>query len=418
VHPSLASYCRARKDFFDRYGQRWPATLADAFDILEVYPLQRAEVNEIRKASSCLAGLFAKALALLECASDEVFTHLGVPDRLKDIVKVRIPGLPACVMGRFDLARSKDGYKLLEFNADSPGLVVEAFSVNSGVCRHAGRPDPNEGTERMLADALAGATQAAVAHLKRPAGARTNVVVSAWGYSARDQAIASYLRDLLQPLAAIPIPVEQIRIDDSGVYTPTGEAIDVLVRAFPLDSISKNGFQRRGKARTSEVGTILSRLIEDRHVALVNAPAAFLLGGKALQVLIWGLYEAGKYFHEEDRRLIEKYMVPVYLDPPTNESAYAVKPIYGSEGDSVLMLDAQRRVISASLDTTYVEQPAVYQRYIDLPHEELMTEYGPQTLHLVTSCFVISGRASAICIRAGEAITNELAWVLPICIED
>lgn len=418
VNPSLASYRRDRKFFFDLYGQRWPATLADAFDLLEVYPLPASEVNEIREVTSNLAELFAKIFALLESASGDVLTHLGVPDKWRGIARSRIPGLPPCVVGRFDLARTNEGYKLLEFNSDSPGLLVEAFSVNSGVCCHAGKADPNEGAERVLADALGMAIKAALAHLEKSAGTETNVVVSAWGNAPRDQAIASYLRDLLQPTPAISIPVEQIQINDLGLFTPGGEAIHVLVRAFPLNSIDGNVFRQRGKARTSEMETLFSRLIEDKRVALVNPPAAFLLGSKALQALIWGLYEAGKYFQEQDRKLIARYMLPVYLDAPEDGAAYAVKPIYGSEGDSVRLLDSDQKVISASLDTTRLDRPTVYQKYVDLPCKQLMTEYGPRKLHLVTSCFAVNGAASAICIRAGELITNELAWVLPVCISD
>ena len=416
VDPSLASYCRARRLFFDLYGQRWPITLADAFDLLEVYPLPASEVNEIREVTSSLAELFAKVFALLESASGDVLTHLGVPDRWKGIAKSRIPGLSPCVIGRFDLARTNEGYKLLEFNADAPGLLVEAFSVNSAVCRHGQNIDPNEGAERVLADALGTAIKAALAHLEKSAGAETNIVVSAWGNAPRDQAIASYLRDLLHPIPAISIPVEQIQIDDLGLFTLGGKAIDVLVRAFPLNSIGGNGFRHRAKVRTWETETQLARLIADKRVALMNPPAAFLLGSKALQALIWGLYEEGRYFQEQDRKLIARCMVPVYLDPPEDGTACAVKPIYGSEGDSVRLLDTSQKVISASLDTTCLDQPMVYQKYLELPCKELMTEYGPRKLHLVTSCFVVGGVPSAICIRAGELITNELAWVMPVCI--
>jgi hypothetical protein len=58
----------------------------------------------------------------------------------------------------------------------------------------------------------------------------------------------------------------------------------------------------------------------------------------------------------------------------------------------------------------------VHQKRVDVPALELMTEYGPRKLHLVTSCFLVSGIATGICVRARDEITDELAWVLPVCI--
>lgn len=414
----LVAYRRARMDFFDRYGYQWPATLDDAFDILEVYPLPRAEVNAVRNAAAGLAEIYAKTANLLASASDDVLAGLGVPSHLRRLSKSCFRDAPGSVLGRLDLARTEEGYKLLEFNADSPGLVVEAFSVNRAVCRAADRPDPNEGCEQALAVTLRGAVQSAVARLERADRTKANVVVSASSYSPRDQAIASYLRDLLQPLSATSLPAEQIAIGGSGLYTPAGEVIDVLVRVFPLQCIGNRLFQQRSSVENSDMASLFSHLVESRRVALINPPAAFLFASKALQAAVWAFFEAGEYFQEPEHILIEKYMLPAYLDLPEDNRAYAVKPIYASEGDSVVLLNSDRKVISASLDNTYLDRPAVYQRFVDLPHEELMTEYGPRKLHLVTSCFVAGGVPSAICIRAGELVTNELAWVLPVCIGD
>jgi len=158
------------------------------------------------------------------------------------------------------------------------------------------------------------------------------------------------------------------------------------------------------------------RFVEQRRLAIINAPFSFLLQSKALQAVIWNLFESGQYFAEDERRLIERYMLPTYLDPPADNTAYVVKPVYGAEGDTVKVVTPGGGVVDKSVYTSYSDQVMVYQKYVDLMPSEMMTEYGPRTLHVVTSCFLIAGKPSGICMRAGEAITDESAWVLPVCI--
>jgi glutathionylspermidine synthase len=84
-------------------------------------------------------------------------------------------------------------------------------------------------------------------------------------------------------------------------------------------------------------GTML-RLVESRQLAIINPPFSFLLESKALQAVIWNLADSGTYFTADERKLIRRHMLPTYLDPPTDNSAYVVKPIYGGEGDTVSVM--------------------------------------------------------------------------------
>jgi hypothetical protein len=52
-------------------------------------------------------------------------------------------------------------------------------------------------------------------------------------------------------------------------------------------------------------------------------------------------------------------------------------------------------------------------QFVPLPTRNLMTEHGVRTLHLVASCFLVSGRPSGIIFRAGGEITGDDAWVVP-----
>ncbi len=413
----LSKYRSARQDFFARYGARWAGTLADEFDVLAPFKLSRSEADEILQTAGNLAQIYRRTAQLLRQLSVHALSELGVPDHLLQFVRCVIPEMADCVVGRFDLARTESGYKLLEFNADVPGLIVEAFSINAEVCRHAGKEDPNHGSERILAQALYDAVRAGIEYVDKSGCEGPNVVVAYVDCYTRDAAMAKYLCRLIEPYSTQYAPISSLSIDNQGLYDPNGKRIDVLYRVFPLQFIRNEIFQPRGISIDPEMGGTLLRLVESRQLAMINPPFSFLLESKALQAVIWNLADSGACFTADERRLIARHMLPTYLDPPADNSAYVVKPIYGAEGDTVTVIAPDGSVMSQSECTTYSDRPMVYQKLVIVPALELMTEFGRRTLHVVTSCFLISGTPTGICMRAGESITDDSAWVLPSCIK-
>ncbi|HJY79864.1 MAG TPA: glutathionylspermidine synthase family protein [Candidatus Binatia bacterium] len=420
-------YRQARQDFFARYGALWPGTVADPYDILEPIALPRAEIALLLQSAACLAAIYQRTAPLLRTLSDEALLELGLPPATLKVVRCILPGVADTVVGRFDLARTLDGYKLLEFNADTPGLVVETFSVNHTVCQEAGKVDPNEGGEQILSEALRDAVRAGLKYVGTGEQQRANIVVTACGRYSRDAGIAGYLVKLLQqydPMRTQYTPIEELSIDNNGLYDPQGKRIDVLLRVFPLQFFRNCLSWRGSSAQPIDTGAEadceegLFNLLKRRRLAVINPPSAFLLESKALQVVIWNLFEERMYFNSSERLLIEKYMLPTYLDPPSAREPYVVKPTLGAEGDSVALVNPALGSVRRALCTTYADQSMVYQRYVELPEMEVLTELGPQVLQMLTSCFVISGRPVGVCIRAGGAITDETAWVLPVCMAD
>jgi glutathionylspermidine synthase len=412
----ISDYRLARQEFFVRHGARWPGTLADAFDILAPERLTRAETCEILLAAAGLARIYELAARLLHRLPDRALLEMGVPTHLLPTARCTIPGMPDCVIGRFDLARTERGYKLLEFNADVPGLLVEAFPINAQICLDLGKDDPNEYLEQVLIQALAGAVQAGLEYVGKPGGDQANVVVTCEGHCRRDRDLANYLCGLIKAFPVQYAPIRSLGIDAQGIYDPSGKRIDVLYRVFPLRFIRNELFRQQGTPLNPEMGGMVLQLVEQRRLAIINPPFSFLLESKALQAVIWNLFELGLYFAEKERRLIEQYMLPTYLDPLPGTAAQVMKPVYGAEGDTVKVITADDRVICQAPCTSYSDQIMVYQKHVELPALDMMTEYGQRTLQVVTSCFLISGKPAGICMRAGGPITDDSAWVLPVCI--
>jgi glutathionylspermidine synthase len=358
---------------------------------------------------------------------DDALLDMGLSPAMVRWIRSAAPGPAATVIGRFDFVRTRHGFKMLEFNADVPGLLVETFSVNRAVCNEHGKLDPNEGAENFLARALLDSIRSTLAGAGIVNVREANIVVSSWGRSPRDTGIAAYLLAMLRSSDSVQArysPIERLSVDWDGLYDVLGKRIDLLVRVFPLQDLehrlSWHGAAARGAAiragATDHPANALNALLNTHRLAVVNPPSAIVLESKVAQVVIWNLYEQGAYFDHEERSLVESYLLPTYLDPPPGNEPYVVKPAFGADGDTIAIVNPDVGVVNQSKCTTYSDQTMVYQRYAELPAMEIPTELGPRVLKTITSCFVVSGVPIGVCMRAGGAITDDSAWVLPVCV--
>lgn len=418
----LRDYRAKREDFFARFATLWPGTLPDPFQLLDLYPLPRAEVAAIIQAATAIALIYKRTAALLRTVTDEALLQMGLPPETLELARAEVPGMPDSVIGRFDLVKTPNGYKLLEFNADVPGMLVETFPINARACEEAGKVDPNRDGEQLLAAGLAQALRAGLAYVGKGEGEPAHVVFTSSGRRAREKDIALYLMSLLAGPGSMCkqyVPLEALDVNEAGLRDPAGHQIDVLCRSYPLQYLQRNlAYATSGRSGAPHDDQLLSRLVIQRRLALVNPSSAFLIASKAVQTVIWGLYEAGLYFDEAERALIACHLLPTYLDPLFKGERYVSKPVYGSEGDTVAVIDPELGAVAKNSGQTFAEQPMVYQQYMELPQVELMTEEGPQRLQLLTSCFLIADQPVGICLRAGHEITDASWWFMPVCVAD
>lgn len=416
----LVSYRSRRESFYRRFGGLWPGTLLDPYDLLEVYPLPSEEIAAITQAAEAMARIHRRTSTLLRTVPDEALLQMGLPRETLNLSRMQTPGMPDTVIGRLDLVKTVDSYKMLEFNADTPGLLVETFAINAKVCDESGKINPNQHGETALIAALKGAICAGLEYVGRTEGEQGNVVFTSRSTYKRDEDIALYLMGLLALPNGIQkhyVPLEMLRGDEQGLYDSNGKQIDVVYRFHPIQFFRGKMFRdNNGGNADMYDGALLFDLVSRRRLAIINPPSAFMLGSKAVQSIIWGLFQQGIYFSAEERFLIERYFLPTYMDPVFYDEPYVVKPVYGSEGDTVAIINSRLGEVFRSNNSTYVEQPMVYQKYVELPRIEIMTEDGRRSLSLLTSCFLIDGQPVGISLRAGEAITDFSWWSVPICV--
>lgn len=374
-------------------------------------PLSAGDLRALRAATAALGAIFAKTVAVVQAGPPELLSELGIPAAAHDAV--RLAGLPgaATLIGRFDFARTPAGWKLLEFNSDTPGGIVEAFHVNPRVCAHHRAADPNAGLEATLPAAFR-----AAADLYRARGFDTGrVAFSALDWHAEDAGTARYLCRVAG-LGGRFVPLKDLRIvGDALCAADDGhEPIGLWYRLHPLGLMAADrdhdGYP---------TGRHLLGLIARGRVALINPPVALIGQSKALQALIWSLADTGGFFTAAERDTIVAHLLPTSFDNTfAGRCPHVVKPVLGREGGGITILAADGATIARDRENYYWDQPMIYQQYQDLETADLPTLAGPKTGRLVWGSFLINGEPSAVVARLGGLITDDLAYFVPVRLDD
>lgn len=410
---AAADYAAARGRFYAQFPHFEADIDGREYALYQTYALDAAECRLIREAASALWHLYSRVAPLLRELPDAALLGLGLPPQTLAVARVGMDGVTDTVIGRFDLARTEQGYKMLEFNADTPTFVLECFQMNGRVCDALGVSDPNAAQEQQLADAITYACHCALRQVGKSEHDPARVAFASFGASREDRGTTEYLLGLARlpsGAQASYVPIEALRVSASGLYDGQGERIDALYRLYPLEFFALDRDPRSGAA----IGQMLFDLVLQNKLALINPPGAFLLQSKAVQAVLWGLAEAGAYLDNWECGLVRQYMLPTYLDPVFGQAAHVVKPVLGREGDTVAIVTPSCREQAGAQSFTH--QPVVYQQYVEMPRANVMTREGIQSKCLLTSCFVLNGQPGAIGLRAGGRITDTRSLFLPVSV--
>jgi len=156
---------------------------------------------------------------------------------------------------------------MLEFNAETPTDIVEAFYVNGQVCDRFGARDPNAG----LAMGLKQAFSRAVTAYRAQGFATERIVFSSVDWHEEDAGTTRFL--LAQSgLSAEFVPLSQLRVFEDRVqvlderqHTP----VDLMYRLHPLEKLASEK-----DADGYPAGCHVLDIVARGKLALVNPPAA------------------------------------------------------------------------------------------------------------------------------------------------
>lgn len=364
--------------------------------------------QEIASATEGLGSIYAKTVFAVQSADEELLLELGIPKEALLAVRVLVKPEMVTAIGRFDFVQSAEGLKMIEFNADTPTSVVEAFFVNGKACTYFGANCPNEEMEGQINKAFTGIVES----YKEQGYATDSIVFSALGWHDEDRDTVKYLMDH-SGLKAKFVALEDLRVFEDRLCALIDEQlipIDVWYRLHALEKLAVENDERDQYPTGAHVLDLVAR----GKLAIINPPSAFVAQTKALQSLIWNLHEAGEFYTPHEHLLIENYMLPTYMENRfLNDLPYVSKPIFGREGGAVSLFEANGQVVEQDKDEFYWDQPMIYQKRVEMEEVESNTASGPYRGRLLWGSFLVGGKASAICARIGERITGNLSCFLP-----
>lgn len=369
--------------------------------------------QEIAFATEALGAIYAKTVFAVQSADEELLLELGIPEEALLAVRILVKPEMVTAIGRFDFVQTSEGLKMIEFNADTPTSVVEAFFVNGKACTYFGEKSPNKGMEVQINKAFTDILES----YKEQGYATDSIVFSALGWHNEDRDTVKYLMDQ-SGLAANFVALEDLRVSEDRLCALIDEQlipIDVWYRLHALEKLAEDN----DEGDEYPTGAHVLDLVARGKLAIINPPSAFVAQTKALQSLIWNLHEAGEFYTPQEHQWIESYMLPTYMENRfLNKSPYVTKPILGREGGAVSLFEADGQVVEQDQDGFYWDQPMIYQKRVDMEEIESNTACGSYRGRLLWGSFLVGGKASAICARIGERITGNLSCFLPTGIKN
>jgi glutathionylspermidine synthase len=188
------------------------------------------------------------------------------------------------------------------------------------------------------------------------------------------------------------------------------EPVDVLYRLHAIEILAEDKDEDG-----YPTGAHLLSLMAGQKLVSINPPSALLSQTKALQALIWNLYETNTFFNEEERDVIKTYMLPTYLENNfKGHAAYVKKPFFGREGGAVSLYDRNGNLIARDDQDLYWDQPMIYQQLVSLQKVEVETLKGAYQGELLWGSFLIGGKPSAVIARVDQKITGNLSCFVPV----
>lgn len=383
----------------------------EEYALYDAFALSKEEVEEIRQATEKVGHIFSKATNILQSfQNEELYETLGYP--VNTIPYLSLSHLPVkSVIARIDFAKTEQGLKVLEINADTPTFISETFSVNEVVCNHFALENPNKESEKQLKEEM----ERSILETAMRYGFQKefHLVFTSHKDSIEDTYTCKYL-ERLQGFPSSFCYLEDLQIDEDGLYDKEGRRIDVLYRqTYPLEYLAE---EQDGEG--NEIGKLLLEHVKDRKVAMLNPFSAFTMQNKALQCFIWESVEMDlPLFDETEKEWVRTYFLRSYMNPAYFQEQgiqYVEKPIFGREGDTVCIKKGNGQDEYANEKRNYTSFSQMYQQYVDMPKHIVQTEKGSKETYLLLGSFLVNGKASAIGMRAGDKITGDEAYFLPI----
>ena len=334
--------------------------------------------------------LTARDVELIETATNELwlrcldavqhvidrrrYAELGIPDVAIPLIEASWNDDHPSIYGRFDLAyRTGEPPKLLEFNADTPTMLLEA-----AVVQWHWKEDVFPGADQFnsIHEKLIAKWQSLREYLREP-------IHFAHAESVEDLMTTTYLRDTAEQAGyqTVGLHVSDIGWHPLRGFTDLDErSILNIFKLYPWEWMLREAFAAH---------------LRPGAPYWIEPPWRMILSNKSILPILWELFPD------------HPHLLPAFGDPRRLRE-WVKKPRFGREGQNVEIQTATR---TERQPGDYNDAPFVYQQYFELPVYD-----GRRA---IVGSWVVDQESAGIGIRESEGlITKNESPFVPHIIED
>ncbi|MDX5346702.1 MAG: glutathionylspermidine synthase family protein [Hymenobacteraceae bacterium] len=317
---------------------------------------------------------------------DSFMQMLAIPENLWQVVrKSWHDDRHWHIYGRFDLAMTADGPKLLEFNADTATSIPETAVVQWASLAAAGKHEAQQ---------LSGLYEALVEQFlelrEQNSDLSPDLLLVYIGASQEDKTNCDVLAEAAKEAGfnTHTCPIDEMILSEKGgergvwkeVESGEWQLFPFLFKLVPWEQIAWE---------EPELCEGLSNLVLTRNVVVINPAYTLLFQSKGMLAWLWMRYPNHPLLLETD------------FQPISGKSIR--KPFFGREGQNITV--AEDEVVQLQVEGEYSQQQFVHQRYCHLSQDKNGHQYQAGVFW--------AGEGCAIGFRRDKSIITNLSQFLP-----
>ena len=368
----------------------WDWVIEDAcqnYVAREAVQLPENDAETLLQAADTLYDMLVQAIP--DPIPDEFLRQLAIPSILWEAVRHSWDDERHWhLYGRFDLALTPNGPKLIEFNADTATSLPETTVVQWASLVAAGQAEDDRqanGLFECLEDqfrhwrALNNDLQATLLLVYLPDSAEDEANCAVLAEAART---AGFADTYTCPVDDMKVSVQD---EDRGIWAETvpgqWQRFDFLFKLVPWEILAEE---------EPDLTTDLTQLLLSRDVVIANPAYALLFQSKALLAHLWRIFP-------HHPLLLEASLQPL-------AGHHVRKPFFGREGQNVAEIQADG-LASTEIPGDFSSQPQLYQEWAELPTDDQNRRYQAGVFW--------AGEACAIGFRREAGLITNLSEFVP-----
>ncbi len=357
--------------FLESIGFSWHTDWDDGTPYLidRVVEVEEVEANAYADAANELYDMFVEAGDYV--IENDLFAELGIPYNLIDIVKASWENdVHWHLYARFDFAGGLDRVpiKLLEFNADTPTLLLDTAIVQWAMLKANDLDEYRQfnnlhASLRENFQRLVTLEESVEKFSEYYEGWK--ILFSCVRGAQEDEDTTRYLESIAREagFATAFAYMDEIEFDpDEGIFLGE-ERYDYFFKLVPWEDIAID---------EGELAIILTKIVENQKAIILNPAYTLMFQSKAFMKILWELFPRH----------------PLLLETafePLEGKAYVEKPTFGREGENVTIYDATGEVVDTK-EGHYDNFRMVYQERAKLNRDDTGNYYQAGVFFAYEAC--------------------------------